>query len=398
MIENQSLRRRVFYALEDGASGGWLARPLNLVLAGLILLSSLNLMLQTVPELDRVFGASMAAFEQVTVLIFTAEYLVRLWCAPEARNRRYTHPLWGRLRYALTPLALLDLVAILPFYLDLLVIGTLGAEDLLVLRLFRLARMMRILRLVRYSPALATLGVVLHAERRSWMAALFAMMTLTVIVSTLMWMVESTAQPEKFGSIPQSLWWGITTLTTVGYGDVTPVTPLGKIFGGLTQVLGMAMFTLPAAILASGYARELQRRDFAVTHEIVRRQPPFDRLDAARVTEITALLYSRVVPGRYAILRRGEAAESLYFIAEGEVEVELRDGTLRHLGHGEFFGEMAVFEDRDRHESTVTSLRETHLLVLERADFEGLLASWPDLRAHMQEVAARRRNETGAYL
>jgi voltage-gated potassium channel len=161
-----------------------------------------------------------------------------------------------------------------------------------VLRLFRL------LKLVRYSPALQTLGRVLSDEYSALLGALLVMLVLLLFASTGIYFLEHDAQPDKFGSIPASAWWALSTLTTVGYGDVVPVTPWGKVLGGVVMLLGICMVALPVAIIATGFTQESSRHQFVVTWSMVARVPLFANMDESEVAEITKLLYTRnFMPG-----------------------------------------------------------------------------------------------------
>jgi len=188
--------------------------------------------------------------EVVSVAVFTLEYLGRAWWAVE--DPRYRHPVWGRLRYLVTPLALIDLVAILPFYLAQFV----GLD----LRLLRLLRVLRILKLSRYSPAVTVLADVMRDERDSLLVTFMVLITILVFASSGIYLFENEAQPEAFGSIPAAMWWAVATLTTVGYGDVTPITPAGKVFAALVTLTGIGMVSLPAGIIASGFTEALRQR------------------------------------------------------------------------------------------------------------------------------------------
>jgi voltage-gated potassium channel len=180
---------------------------------------------------------------------------------------------------------IIDLLAILPWYI----------HDILPfdLRALRLLRLFRLLKLVRYSPALETLKRVVAHEWRALLGALLLILMLLMASSTVMYFLERSAQPQQFGSIPASAWWALETLTTVGYGDVTPATPLGKIFGGIVMLLGLCTFALPVAILATGFNQESSRHEFVVTWSMVARVPLFSTLEAAEVAEVTKLLYTR---------------------------------------------------------------------------------------------------------
>lgn len=204
-------------------------------------------MLQTVDAVGEPYARQFHWFEVFSVAVFSVEYLTRVWSAVEAPE--YAGPISGRLRFASRPLLLVDLIAILPFYLT----GLGFATDLRFLRALRLVRLLRLFKLARYSESMVAFAIVLRKKKPDLVITLFANVLLLIVASSMMYYVEHDVQPEAFSSIPETMWWGIATLTTVGYGDVTPVTPLGKLLGAITAVLGIGLFALPASILASGY-------------------------------------------------------------------------------------------------------------------------------------------------
>ena len=212
---------------------------------------------------------------------------------------------------------------------------------------------------------------------------------LHIFVSSLMFVFEKSAQPEAFGSIPAALWWGIVTLTTVGYGDVAPVTVGGKIFGGLVTVMGVAMFALPAGILASGFNQEIRKRDFAVTWSMVAKVPLFAGLDARRVAEIVELLHPRLAAPGEMVIRLGERGDAMYFMVAGETAVEREGAAPIGLHTGDFFGEIALIDDRPR-TATVRAVTTCQLLVLRAKDFRDLVDTDSEVRAAVQRVAAER--------
>ena len=198
------------------------------------------------------FKAFLIDIEIVSVVIFTILYILQLWsCTADVR---YNHSLWGRVRYALTPLSIIDLLAILPFYLLFLFphIQFVEATELL--------RLLRLLKLIRYSEALQTILRVIEAKKDELIMTMLAVCILLIFASSVMFYAERKAQPEAFPSIPAAMWWGVVTLTTVGYGDIYPVTVIGKLFGAVLAFIGIGLFALPAGILASGFATEVQRR------------------------------------------------------------------------------------------------------------------------------------------
>ena len=273
-----------------------------------------------------------------------------------------------------------DLIAILPFYLSFLI----GID----LRILRVLRLFRFLKLARYSPALVALGRVIANERRALFGALLVMFALLLFASSGMYFIERHVQPEVFGSIPSAAWWALATLTTVGYGDVTPVTSLGRAFGGLIMIFGLGMFALPIGIIATGFSQEANRREFVITWSMVARVPIFARLEAAVVARIGAMLYSRsYAPGEH-IIRVGNDADAMFFIASGEVVVEAVGGPVT-LGEGAFFGEMALLSRR-QHAHNVTALTKCRLLVLDKSDFEQLSHREPDILKQVRAIAEAR--------
>jgi voltage-gated potassium channel len=231
--------------------------------------------------------------------------------------------------------------------------------------------------------------VVFSNERRPLLASAGIMVTLLIFISSLTYLVEHDAQPQNFGSVPQAMWWGIVTLATVGYGDVVPITPLGRLIGGFAVVLGMGMFALPAGILANGFAEEMRRRNFVVTWNLVANVPFFEHLAAARIAEIAAMLQPQVASPGETVVRQGDQADCMYFLISGTVVVKLPgDGVYLHAG--DFFGEIALLTDQPR-TATVIASTTCQLLVLRVNDFRGLMEAHEDLRESISQVAAERQ-------
>ncbi len=231
---------------DDHARAAMLVR---FALGLLIVLNVATIALETVPTLGPRWHDVFAILEAVSLAVFGVEYLARLWVAPE--QERFRAPIAGRLRWALTPAALIDLFAVLPSLLVFL-----GA-DLRALRLVRLSRLLRIGKLGRYSLAVQTLQRVLRAKAPDLLSLLFVLVVLLVLSSTAMYHLEHEAQPQRFSSIPATMWWGIVTLTTIGYGDLAPATDAGRALGGVIAVLGIGMFALPAGLLGAAFVDEL---------------------------------------------------------------------------------------------------------------------------------------------
>jgi len=377
----ETTKQRLYHILERGRPDDRASQIVDWALIVLIVLNVAAAVAATDESLYHDYHGAFWGFEVFSVAVFTVEYLCRLWVATEHISIGRRGPLTARLRFVVSPFGLIDLLAILPFYIGLFV----PFADLRVLRVFRL---LRLLKLARYSPALATLWQVLVSEKRALAAAFLILVILLVVSSTVMYYVEHTAQPGQFGSIPAALWWAIATVTTVGYGDVVPITDLGRVVGGLTMIFGLVMFALPVGIIASGFATEIHRRDFVVTWGMVARVPLFAELDALSVSRITNLLRARLVPADTTIVRRGDPADAMYFIASGAVEIDLKPEPLR-LRDGEFFGEIALLRDTPR-SATIRTLTNCRLLVLDKADFKDLLETDGDLREAILEVAEQR--------
>ena len=245
-------RRRLFELVEAGQGDDVPSRVIDLALVGLILVNVLCATLESIPTLRMRFGDEFLAIELFSVAIFTLEYALRIYCAVEHDEPRYRHPIWGRLRYAVSPMALIDLLAIAPFYLAA---GT-GVD----LRIVRTLRLLRILKLAHYFSALGVLIDVIRTERAAFGAAYFLIALGITLASSGIYITEHEAQPEAFGSVPAALYWAIVTLTTVGYGDVVPVTPAGRVLGVIVMMLGVGTLAIPTGILATGFTLELRRR------------------------------------------------------------------------------------------------------------------------------------------
>lgn len=250
-------------------------RVVRMGIAILISLSIASVILESEPSLEASYGRVFYMLEIVTVLLFSIEYLLRLWSIVD--DPKYAHPILGRLRYMVTPFALLDLFAVLPFYLPLLI-----PFDLRFIRVFRLIRIFRVLKMGKYSRSLALLTRVFKAKKEEIAATFFVLLIILIFSGILMYYIEHQAQPQKFSSIPVSLWWAATTLSKVP-GDMWPVTPLGKGFAILTAFCGIGVFAVPSAIFVSGLLEEIQHKNGEVIlcsrckEEIARMEMPRNR-------------------------------------------------------------------------------------------------------------------------
>jgi voltage-gated potassium channel len=219
----------------------------------LVLTNVCAVVLESVPSILLQYEAELALFEAVSVALFTFEYLLRVWSDGARYSPEEGGAARGRKEYAFGFYGLVDLLAILPFYLQILMPGA----DLRVLRVLRL---LRILKLSHYSSALEDLAAAVRSEARSFWAALYLLLIVTLLTSSLMYFAENAAQPEKFGSIPDALYWSLITLTTVGYGDVTPVTAIGKVLSVLTAFMGVCTVAMLTGIVSSAFANQMARR------------------------------------------------------------------------------------------------------------------------------------------
>lgn len=243
------LRRQIYHKLTPDEKSDRVSRAIDLVLIALIAVNVAAVMLETVDAVAEQYKGLFWNIEAISVTIFTIEYAARVWtCVEDPRFKDRAHP---RFSYIASPMAIIDLLAILPFYLSVLF-----QVDLRFLRVLRLTR---ILKLTRYSSAMSMLFEVFRDEADAFLAGLFILIVLLILAASGAYLAEHEVQPEKFGSIPAAMWWAMATLTTVGYGDVTPITPVGQLFGSLVAIVGVGIAALPAGILASGMADRLRR-------------------------------------------------------------------------------------------------------------------------------------------
>jgi voltage-gated potassium channel len=373
-------RRRVYQLLESGGAGDRASNFVDAFLAALILLNVIAVIMATVPSVARDHGGLLIAFEIVSVVIFSVEYGLRIWIAPEHAPYRRMTPGRARLAWMTSPAGVIDFLAIAPFYAGLFV-----SADLRFLRIFRLVRF---LKLVRYSTGLRSLFNAVYAERRALMGSFVILSGMVLTAAALAHLAEQHAQPEAFGSIPAAIWWAVATLTTVGYGDVVPVTPLGKVLGVVVMLFGLAAFAVPVGIVATAFASEIHRREFVVTWGMLARVPMFRDLDPDDLADIMGLLHARVAQSGEVIATRGQPAHSMYFILSGAVEIDFGDSKVG-MESGAFFGEIALLRKAKR-SATVTASQRTSMLVLDSADFHGLMERRPNIATQINRVARER--------
>ena len=248
-MDFQQYRAKTYEILEVRESGSLPSRRVAIALQILIVLNVAAAILESVPWIEQAYGPPLAVFEVVSVLIFTVEYLSRVWCAVESDDPRFAHAVWGRLRYMATPFAVIDLMVLLPAY-----IGWFGGADL---RMLRVVRLLRLLKLVRYSRSFFMLVDAMREEARAVAASAFILCILLVTAASLAYFFENPSQPDAFSSIPQAMWWAVVTMTTVGYGDITPITIPGKMIAAVVSIIGIGMVALPAGLIAAGFVNRL---------------------------------------------------------------------------------------------------------------------------------------------
>ncbi len=379
-----ALKHRVFEILEVPPIGDRLALIIDRAIVALIVGNLFAVVMETVPGYREAYGHLFVAIELGTVACFAIEYGLRVWIADEHVPLKRYGPLGARLRYVTTPWAIIDLLAVAPT-----VIGfALGGSDYNVLVVFRL---LRFLKLARYSAGMSSLFNAVSSERRALLASGVIMAGLVVTAASLMHWIEGAIQPDKFGSIPLAMYWAVTTLTTVGYGDMVPVTAAGRTLAGIVMLFGFCMFALPVGIIATAFAREIHSRDFVVTWAMVARVPLFSALSAAEIAEVMRLLRAQTVEAGTIITAAGEPAHSMYFLAAGTVEIDLPHEK-RRLGEGTFFGEIAVLR-KARRSADVVALTQCRLLVLDAEDLHYLMQKKSDIAEHIRAVARRRIDE-----
>ena len=376
---DRTLRARVHGLLtrDEGGRSGAVLRTALVLLIGI---SVTTAVLKSVPEIGNPHGPLLDLVLVLTTLGFAIEYMARIWIAAE--NPGAGRAASERLRYVTSLPGAIDLVAAIPFALAPHLGLNLDWLDIVP-----------IFKLLRHTAAFQFLVEAVYSERRVLGSAAVLMLALLVFQSSLVYFFEREAQPDKFGSIPASMWWGIVTLTTVGYGDVTPVTLWGRMAGGLTAVMGLCMFAIPVGIIASAFVEAVRRREFVDTWNLVAKVPLFRTLDASRIAAVASVLESRRAERGERLIRKGDHADSMYFIVSGEVEVDPETGGAKgRLGAGDFFGEIALIAERER-TATITALSVCRLLLLHKDDFEGFMETHPDLRAVVREAAERRLQE-----
>lgn len=372
-----SLRRRIYEIVERVEGRGVLPRFFTFALVTLIIVNVGAAVLDSMPQAVP-YRPVFRAIEQVSLIVFAVEYVVRLWVSVEHPRGRGMSAWRARLAYALTPGALIDLVALLPFVLQ-------QFTDV-NLRVLLLVRLLRLFKLARYSTGFQALFEALRRERHALFACLLILFSVVLVFAALMYTVERDAQPTVFGSIPEAMWWAMETVTTVGYGDVIPQTPLGRIIGGLTMISGIVMLALPVAIIATSFAEVIRQRGFVVTYVMLLRIPLFQKLEREDDSEILPMLRALTLNAGSTITTESRSHHGLFVVVDGKVEVDHPDGRVV-LGDGDVFGGLPGLRLTDPAHATyaVTTVR---LLLLESIDYVRLQERRPGLDQRLKKALA----------
>ena len=328
----------------------------------------------TVPEWRSAAGAWLSACLWCCLAYFAAETLIRGSAALRAgAGASHFFSLAG----------VIDILGVVPVPIAL-ICGVAPPTAWLLASLW-------VLKLAQNSPGFAQLGRVFRLEARALASVLVLFLIVLFLASAAMHLIERAGQPNAFGTLPAAMWWAVVTLTTTGYGDEVPLTQAGHLLGAFVMICGIATFGLWTGILATGFAAESRRRNFLQTWDLVSKVPFFQTLDPSAITEITHRLRRVEVPQRTPVIRRGRVGDCMYFIAAGEVQVELNPASVR-LGSGTFFGELALLGDSIR-TANVSTTQQSTLLVLDLADFRTLMAHHPDLARAIEAEGKRRMSD-----
>ena len=255
------IQKRVYEILGQAQNGDKVSSFVDRFLTILIITNVLAVSLESVETIGSAFRQEFAAFEMFSIIVFGTEYILRLWSAVAKEDSAHKTPFGKRIEYILSFNGLVDLAALLPSLISMFV----GSADL---RWIRVVRILRLLKMSNYSTALEDLGSAIYEERQSFLAALYLFTLALFIASALMYVLEHQAQPDAFASIPESMWWALITLTTVGYGDVSPITTLGKMVGALTALIGVCTVALLTGIIASAFTSQIEKRKALMEAEI----------------------------------------------------------------------------------------------------------------------------------
>ena len=369
--------------LADGALAQFRIRVAYRILLILCIVGSTGIaIIDTVPNVWGTWEPLVNLAEMAGLMLMTVDYGLRLrlsWLGnpggepDECGLKPFT-------KYALGPYGVFDFLAVAPFIFENTVMA-LSPDAHTVFGIIRF------LKLARYSPAIEILAAAVIEELKPLASALFIIAILAIAAATSMYFVERHVN-EHFVTVPDALWWAIVTLTTVGYGDVVPITVVGKLLNSVVAVMGLCMFALPASILATGFSEEMRRRNFMSTWNLVAKVPLFASLHAGQIAEIASLLRPCRAAKGDAVVREGELGDSMFFIVAGQAEARTPHGIFT-LRAGDFFGEIAMVE-RNPRTATVVATARCQLLELQVLDFQRFVARYPDLLDVIRDTAKNR--------
>lgn len=334
--------------------------------------------------------SAMMAMTVATLRADMAPWLaIALWCclgffASEMAVKLSAAARTGQVSdYLLTGTGVIDTLAVLPVPLAL--IAGMPAETAW------LFASLWVFKLTAAVPGLSMLGRIVAMEARPLANVFIIFLIVLLLAGVALHLLERADQPDRFGSLPMSLWWAVTTLSTTGYGDAVPGTLFGRMAAGMVMICGLAVFGLLTGILATGFAAEHRRREFIRNWDLVTRVPFLSNLDAPAIIELTRMLRHLDMPEGSVVVRRGRPGDCMYFIASGEVEVKIEPHPVR-LGAGSFFGEFALLDGGPR-SATVTTTMASTFLILDVTDFRAFTAHHPALAEAVAQESARRKTE-----
>lgn len=330
----------------------------------------------------------------IFLFFFIFEYIVRIWTATEAHpdmqedEEEHLADIAShhyRLGYVFSFMGVMDL----------LVIGSLAyalvsgdystwPSFVMVLALFKFSRLI---------PGLDLVGTVIKNERQTLSALVLTLGILVIVLSTALYLIENAAQPDMFKSVANSMWWGVVTMTTTGYGDMAPVTWVGRVIGACAMLVGIAMLAMPAGILSNGFAEEIKRREQLRAWQIISNLELFSGLESGCIADIANCLKTQIIPARSAVVKKNAVADSMFFIVDGEVEVEMKSRPPQpiRLKTGDIFGEAGLLDNKRRN-ATIRTVRTTRFLVLELRDFHNIANEHPELMDRIKAIDEKRKS------
>jgi voltage-gated potassium channel len=381
-----SLRLWTHTLLEEGHAESLWGRLIEGFLITLIVANVAAVALETIPSIYTPYAGLFKFFEEFSLGIYTIEYVARIWSATEDPRIAARGDWRGRLTFALRPLMLVDFLAVAPS-----LVGQFFGFDLRVLRIFRL---FRLLKLARYSQALQALLSVLLAERSALFASTILLLATVCFFGELMHLAEGSIQPHVLGTMPGAMYWAITTLATVGYGDIVPMTAVGKFIAGCTMVMGLALFALPVGIIANGFVTGLSRRRFAITWTMLRRQPLFRGFEFEALNTILEVPTALIAREHAQITVAGKDASTFYLIVSGQACAEI-DDTSEDLGPGAIFGEESLYHSAN-YGQTVTAETDLRVIAFPGDELRRLCRKYPQLQQRIEQSLCRNGRDRAA--